>query len=121
MTCNRCERQGSCELEPQARELGVANAQQWISCTDETPPMLEAILFLEYPSDMPLGTVRHGYYDADSEVYMEWTSGLALPAQAVIAWMQVPDVPKAIYQGHRRVVGRSRRKPALHHLSFLEG
>lgn len=128
-SCNSCPRQGGeCEDEPQARELASMMAQQWVSCRDERPPLLEAILFLEYPSDLPSGNIRHGYYDGDSATYVEWASGFALPESAVVAWMLVPDVPKDIYRTSRRRDAvkrnaRSRRKPTAQATQFgaLEG
>jgi hypothetical protein len=118
--CNQCVRQGFCEIEPRARELGEMLAQQWVSCKEETPPPLEAILFLEYPSDMPSGTVRHGYYESDSETYVEWISGQAWPRPAVIAWLLVPDVPAAIFKSHERLTRRARKQPSIQFKS-LEG
>lgn len=112
--CDECFSHGTCDLEPRARELGRLISNQWLSTADLPPPEDTAILYLEYPSAEPAGTIRLGDYDGLSGQYREQGSGERLPDSAVVAWMLVPPVPTEIFREqqprrhrqNRRVVTR---------------
>jgi hypothetical protein len=99
--CNECFSQGTCELEPRARELAEIISRQWVSTENLPPPEETAILYLEYPSETLAGTVYLGYYEADEGRYLELATGEALSEQAVIAWMTLPEVPEEIYKNRQ--------------------
>ena len=106
--CNECISQGTCEMEPRARKLVEIISSQWVSTENLPPPEETAILYLEYPSATPENAVHLGYYEADEGRYLELATGEALPEQAVIAWMTLPDVPEEIYKNRQFVHQRSR-------------
>ena len=106
--CNECFSQGTCEMEPHARKLAEIISSQWVSTEDLPPPEETAILYLEYPSATPENAVHLGYYEADEGRYLELATAEALPEQAVIAWMTLPEVPEEIYKNRRF----ARRQPS---------
>ena len=103
-SCNTCDRQGVCELEPRARQLAELMSEQWVSTGEDLPPDMYPILYLEYPSEAAGGTVHFGYYDGESRVYCEWASKLSLAEESVVAWMLVPEVPERIYKSHNSIL-----------------
>ncbi|NJN47238.1 MAG: hypothetical protein HC808_13015 [Candidatus Competibacteraceae bacterium] len=115
--CDTCVRPGFCELEPRARELAEQISQQWVSTREETPPVMEDLLYLERSPAVPSGVVHHGHYDDVRNAYVAWATDHALPADAVIAWMLIPAVPEKIYQSHRM---RKARKTTAR-LNSVEG
>jgi hypothetical protein len=98
--CDSCAARGVCEMEPRARELAAILSNQWVRTDAALPPKTALILYLEYPSQVPSGTVRCGYYDSRRQQYIEQGSGKTLPANRVIAWMSLPEVPSEIYMPH---------------------
>ena len=99
--CHECPEQNSCDLEPRARELARIISSQWVKTHDRPPPQAALILYLEYPSAEPSGTVRCGSYDGRRRKFIEQESGEATPKNLVIAWMPVPEVPVEIYKEGR--------------------
>jgi hypothetical protein len=99
--CDQCPVQGSCEIEPHAREIAAILSRQWVRTDFVLPPKARLVLYLEYPSNVPSGTVYCGYYDRRRHQYIEQGSGKTLPAERIIAWMGLPEVPKEIYPAQR--------------------
>jgi hypothetical protein len=87
--------------EPPARELAAMLANQWISTDTALPPQALPILYLEYPATVPAGTVHCGHYDRRRRQYLEQGSGSAIPANQVIAWLPIPEIPPPIYRSRR--------------------
>jgi hypothetical protein len=110
--CTECFSQDTCKLEPHARELAESISRQWVSTEDLLPPEATPVLYLEYPSELPAGTVHIGYYQTDRGRYIEQLSGESLREKAVIAWMPLPEVPAAIYKNRRFVQRRPRHLAA---------
>jgi hypothetical protein len=96
--CDDCIQQKFCDREPRARELAAKIAGQWIKTSDRLPLDREPILYLEYPSSVPTGTVHYGYYDGKRKSYTEWGSGHTLTKQRIIAWIQAAPVPEHVYE-----------------------
>ena len=59
------------------------------------------ILYLEYPSAEPSGTVHCGFYDRRRCQFIEQGSAEAIPKDRVVAWMPIPHVPLEIYEEGR--------------------
>ncbi len=110
--CNECFSYDTCKLEPRARELAESISRQWVNTEDLLPPEARPVLYLEYPSELPAGTVHIGYYEADRGRYIEQVSGESLLKKAVIAWMPLPEVPAAIYKNRRFARQRPRHLAA---------
>jgi hypothetical protein len=96
--CNECPEQTACDLEPRARELARMIASHWVKTRDVLPPKGAGVLYLEYPSVEPSGTVHYGYYDQRRRKFIEQESGEATLKDLVIAWMLVPKVPVETYK-----------------------
>jgi len=105
--CKECPEQTACDLEPRARELARMVSSQWVKTRDRPPPQAVPLLYLEYPSAEPSGTVHCGAYDGRRRQFIEQQSGEAVPKDAVIAWLPIPTVPTEIYEEDRLV--RSQR------------
>ena len=99
--CPEGPEQNSCDLEPRARELARIISSQWVKTHDRPPPQAALILYLEYPSAEPSGTVHCGSYDGRRRKFIEQESGEATPKNLVIAWMPIPKVPTEIYDEGR--------------------
>lgn len=90
-------------MEPRVRQLSELMSEQWVSTAEEPPPDMVLILFLVYPSEEEMGTVRCGYYDGDAGTYREWPTGHVFPWEAVIGWMLVPEVPASLYRNNASI------------------
>jgi|APFre7841882630_1041343.scaffolds.fasta_scaffold12797_5 hypothetical protein len=89
--------QGTGRIEPpHAQELAAIRANRWISTDTALPPKATPILYLEHSATVPAGTVHCGHYDRRRRQYLEQGSGSVTPANRVIAWMPVPEIPEAI-------------------------
>lgn len=95
--CSTCESQTTCEFEPQARELTTLFSSQWISVDEGHPPEGNLVLYLEYPSETPTGSVHLGYYDKITRRFISQANGNGLLRKQVLAWMPVPAVPLERY------------------------
>lgn len=101
--CNECFAQESCELAPRARELAQAIIHQWARTDQRKPPEAVPILYLEYPSAEPSGTVHLGHYNNAKRRFQAKAGRKWLPEEAVIAWMAVPQMPERVFDGQRAV------------------
>ena len=118
-SCQACPEQNTCDLEPRARELARMISNQWVKSHERPPPTETPILYLEYPSAEPSGTVHCGFYNRRRRKFIEQGSAEAIPKDRVIAWMPIPQVPLEIYekgrfiQSQRAELGLGREHPGL--------
>jgi hypothetical protein len=99
--CDQRFAQNACELEPRVRELTELIRSQWTQTSAVRPPQEVAVLYLEYPSAKPFGTVHYGHYVAHQRQFIEQGSGEVLPEELVMAWMPIPAPPAGIYDEPR--------------------
>lgn len=99
--CNTCASQTTCEFEPRARELAALFSSQWISVDEGLPPEGNFVLYLEYPSETPRGTLHLGYYDRNKKRFIGQADATSLVKKQVLAWMPVPEVPFEFYARYR--------------------
>jgi hypothetical protein len=91
--CNECQAYELCELEPRARQMAKIVSEQWVRTSDMAPSRTTPLLYLEYPSFEPNGTLHLGHFDRQRRRFVEQGTGETLSEHAVIAWMPVPPAP----------------------------